>query len=653
MVMVFRVIMIFLTSSAFLAVTGQDFDKLHNDLSGSKGNTKVLALNQIAWEHRKLYPDSCRFYAKWALNEAQSSGNDEGESLALRRLATAHRYLGNLDSAIFYINLSIKIEESAERPFRQGSAFQNKAQLLFLKGDWENALLYYHKAIDLFEAIDSMEHVAKGYNSTGKVHERLGNDSLALLGYTKSLRLRESLKDSAGIANSLLNLSGYYAGTHRFSEAKKALRRSEIIWTQLNNLYEVGRVYGSLGSVFLEMDKLDSAVYYYQKSLEGPYGEKSPFVHCNLGILYMELDKPDSGLIYLKSGLEFARSQQNSFLEKTILENMSQAYEMKGEYKDAFYSYELYKSLEDSISSSKVEIRVREIQEKYDNQKLTSEKLQAQQAQKEEETKNQRLMIAAISLGALLVIAILITTLYKQRLTAKNQMAIKDQEIHRKQLDELVKEKELERVTSLMEGQEKERARIARELHDGLGSLLATVKHHYQTVEDKMDQGQDQFESANRLLDDACVEVRRISHDMASNVLSKFGLIAALQDYVETIASSGAIKLELKVSGVNDRLENSKEIHLFRIVQELVSNVLKHAEATSATIHFTAHQDSLNVLVEDNGKGFDTKEMGQRDGMGMANLGARVAHLEGTLDIDSSLGKGTTVIIEVPTQQNV
>lgn len=616
----------------------------------------VFELADSAWELRKTDPDMSRALAVEMLNEAKRIDFEEGVSLAYRRLSTAHKYLGNSDSALLFIDSSLFMEIAADRPFRLGNVYLNKGRLLQSLSRFIDAISNYQRAVETFEICDSIEYVAKAYSSIGEVHETINDTTAARTNYLKSLKLRKALGNPINLSRSMLNLGIYYSKTGAFKKAKFFVRSYKEVHLRLGikaSAYNVGKANGVLGNICFDMGQLDSAAIYFALDIRSPHGVNSIELKHNLGVLLVSLERPDSALSYLRRSASMASEVGNRRLLATCWENMGSAFELKGDFETALDFERKSRILSDSLLSLSVRTQVKEIQEKYDNQKLTSEKLQAQQAQKEEETKNQRLMIAAISLGALLVIAILITTLYKQRLTAKNQMAIKDQEIHRKQLDELVKEKELERVTSLMEGQEKERARIARELHDGLGSLLATVKHHYQTVEDKMDQGQDQFESANRLLDDACVEVRRISHDMASNVLSKFGLIAALQDYVETIASSGAIKLELKVSGVNDRLENSKEIHLFRIVQELVSNVLKHAEATSATIHFTAHQDSLNVLVEDNGKGFDTKEMGQRDGMGMANLGARVAHLEGTLDIDSSLGKGTTVIIEVPTQQNV
>lgn len=307
-----------------------------------------------------------------------------------------------------------------------------------------------------------------------------------------------------------------------------------------------------------------------------------------------------------------------------------------------FLKYDSLKSVVNALDKTK---SIAHIHEQYDTEKLETENA----LQKRDlETEKRKRMTAVISLVALSIITTLLVTIYQQRLKTKTQLSLKNEELHLQKLDELAKQKELEKITTLMEGQEQERKRIAGELHDGLGSLLATIKHHFEVVEDKMDTNKEEYTKAYSLLDKASEEVRRISHNMASNVLSKFGLVAALQDLCEVVNSSKRLKIILKVTGLEDRLESSAEIHLFRICQELVSNALKHAHASTITLQLTMHKDALNLIVEDNGIGFDTEAIEKKEGMGLENLKARVAHLNGTIEIDSVIDRGTTVVIDVP-----
>ena len=141
-------------------------------------------------------------------------------------------------------------------------------------------------------------------------------------------------------------------------------------------------------------------------------------------------------------------------------------------------------------------------------------------------------------------------------------------------------------------------------------------------------------------------ELRQISHDMAASTLSRFGLEKALKDLRDTIHISGRLSVELSVFGLEQRLERSVEIAVYRIIQELVSNVLKHAKARELSIDVTRSPDRLSVIVSDNGLGFDTTK--PAEGMGLGNVRSRAASLGGKVQVDSSPGVGTTVSVECP-----
>jgi signal transduction histidine kinase len=199
----------------------------------------------------------------------------------------------------------------------------------------------------------------------------------------------------------------------------------------------------------------------------------------------------------------------------------------------------------------------------------------------------------------------------------------------------------------MIAGQEKERQKVANELHDDLGSLMATVKLHFDNV--KVDQKDPAMKNAQKLLDHAYQKIRGMAHAKNSGVMANKGLLSAVKNMAKTINATNALKVTVEDFGLADRMENSLELSIFRIIQELVANIIKHAKASKASIHFTQHEDKLNIIVEDNGQGFDISAVKRlANGMGLGTIEKRIEHLEGSFTVDSVLGKGTSILIDIP-----
>ena len=192
---------------------------------------------------------------------------------------------------------------------------------------------------------------------------------------------------------------------------------------------------------------------------------------------------------------------------------------------------------------------------------------------------------------------------------------------------------------------------MAIDLHDRLGGILSMVKLHFSVVTESLskdDQAHAKFMKASDLLDQATGEVRSISHNLLSGVLMKFGLVPALEDLKDKISQTGKLKVTLYSNELNNVLSAEQELQLYRIVQELISNILKHSQAKEANIQLTKGDESVNLIVEDDGIGFDLKAVNKKTGIGLSNLKARVAKLNGNFHIDSGRGAGTTISIDIP-----
>ncbi len=235
---------------------------------------------------------------------------------------------------------------------------------------------------------------------------------------------------------------------------------------------------------------------------------------------------------------------------------------------------------------------------------------------------------------------------------SKNRMQEKEKEVQAMKLEKVLKDQEIFGIDAMIEGQEKERQRIAADLHDNLGSALATVKLHFQHIKARKDlNGSEQellLQKTDDLLEEAYQKVRGIAHAGNAGVNAQEGLLPSIKNFASKVSIINRLEIDVEEHGMNKRMENSLEITVFRIIQELITNIIKHANATAAVIHLTHHEDAINLMVEDNGNGFDISTIKPSGGMGLHSIQKKIENLGGRVTIDSIVQKGTTVIIDIP-----
>jgi signal transduction histidine kinase len=242
----------------------------------------------------------------------------------------------------------------------------------------------------------------------------------------------------------------------------------------------------------------------------------------------------------------------------------------------------------------------------------------------------------------MLIISLLIYRNYRNR-----------QKLQQAKIEELETEKQLTATEAVLKGEEQERTRLAKDLHDGLGGMLSGIKFSLSNMKENliMTPGNAQaFERSIDMLDSSIREMRRVAHSMMPEVLMKYGLDTAVKEYCNEIGRSGVLRINYQsvgMTGVNP--EQITAVTVYRIVQELVNNSIKHAAAKNVLVqlHFSPKEKQLAITVEDDGKGFDTTLLKQSTGIGWSNIQNRVEFLKGKLDVNSSIGKGTSVLIEI------
>jgi hypothetical protein len=301
----------------------------------------------------------------------------------------------------------------------------------------------------------------------------------------------------------------------------------------------------------------------------------------------------------------------------------------------------LHLTYKDSVAEDEKNTRILDIQTKYETEKKEKENLKLKQ--------NKLWLLIGLAIALLLL-----TTSYFAFRHQKNKKKIllKEKELQEQKLEKLLKNQELSSIDAMIEGQEKERQRIANDLHDNLGSLLATLKLHFHNLKVKKDRLKTEenilFERTDQLIDETYQKVRSMAHAKNAGIKANESLLPAVKNFASKVSLANALVIDVIDDGMEVRLDNALEMTIFRVIQELITNIIKHAHATEANIHLTNHGNFINILVEDNGVGFNTNEVKPQSGMGLYSIQTRIENLEGKVTIESFEGKGTSVIIDIP-----
>ncbi len=218
-------------------------------------------------------------------------------------------------------------------------------------------------------------------------------------------------------------------------------------------------------------------------------------------------------------------------------------------------------------------------------------------------------------------------------------------------ISELETEKKLLATEAVLKGEEQERSRLAKDLHDGLGGLLSGIKYSFQNIKSNLvmtTENHQAFERGMDMLDTSIKEMRRVAHNMMPEALVKFGLDTALKDFCNDINQTAVLQVTYQsIELENVSIDQTTSITIYRIVQELIHNSMKHAAAKTAIVQLSKTDGKISITVEDDGKGFDTVILNHSKGIGWSNIKSRVDFLNGKLDVQSGPGKGTSVHIEL------
>ncbi len=428
------------------------------------------------------------------------------------------------------------------------------------------------------------------------------------------------------------------------------------------DIARLARVYNNKGICHKHLNQEDSAMFYYEKSIDlfskTELNSSISKVKVNIGIAYIDMKHYNKAEKILVQQIDLVKGVD----DKTLVElynALSIVYEKTNKYEKSLKYQKLTHLLRDSIQSEGVKNKIIEYKETYESdirdkdierlkQETSFQKLETENQKAKKENQKLISLVLIILVTALIIVVLFFRRNSKLiRISDKEKFANQENEKNQKILD-LVKNQEITSINSFIEGQEKERNRIAVELHDRLGSLLSTVKLHFSSFEPEIkdEENKKGFNFAIDLLDNSVSEVRAISHNLSKGMITEFGLSHEIENLRDTINTAGIINIKYIIMGETISINPDKEIEIFRIIQEVVTNAIKHSQSDVIFIQQINNGNDISITIEDYGVGFNMKGI-VKNGMGLGNLQNRASKIGAICTIDSIVGQGTTVTIDI------
>jgi signal transduction histidine kinase len=615
--------------------------------------SSLRQLRDVGYDLREM--DST--YSKQLLEEALTKSIAFGETDAItngyRMLGLWYTNFGLRDPALNCQLASLQSAKSNNHLYLVAGANFNIGNIKYWKGEYDSCIDYYLKTAALYDdpKIFNDKNLQEKalqkrksdlYCNMSAVFNTLKNLPKADEYIDKALAIAAEIKNDAAYAFYIQQKADNYFES---GNLEKALR------TRLQHLPELEQgilpktylqgAYQNIAQEYFGLNKMDSSKIFAQKSLQ-----TSEALHIADGIAAanwqlgrIALEEKQFGLaeIYLQKSRGYYLQSPDPAEKKEYFDVMRKLMFAEGRYKEAYGYYENYIGLNDSILNSERTRQFSEREAKYQSEKKDNQIKLQQVSITQKSTINYLLAGAAL---ALLTIGMLMVRNYRHKQTIQQQ-----------RINDLETEKQLTATEAVLKGEEQERTRLAKDLHDGLGGMLSGIKFSMNTMKGNLIMTPDNaqaFERSMDMLDSSIKEMRRVAHNLMPEALVKFGLDTALKDFCNDINLSGALKVNYQSIGLNEAvIDQTTSITIYRVIQELINNAIKHAAATEAIVQVSKTNGRLSVTVEDDGKGFDPAILKNAKGIGWSNIESRIDFLKGKLDINSKEGKGTSVLIEL------
>lgn len=579
------------------------------------------------------------------LQISESENDSQTKVEALKFLGISKQLQGKYDSAIIWYTKTLQLSIDLNDTVNMAKTYLNIAMSYNSKGDFENGVKNALLALKTFEEIDDK-------NGQGRVQNQLGifyfhkNDFKAALDYFEKYNaLAIASRDSGEIVSSMNNMSSALHELGEFDKERQLLKQSIAIQEARGQHIRIGSAYENLGTLYMDTDSLKQAEFYFAKALDSYKINNNTHdiarILLNAGRLKKKQKKYAAAVSDYNQSLKYSRENGYLKLEEEALQKLAFLYEEQGDYKNAYLNYFGFVEVKDSLLNEENQSSINKLMIEFETEKKERQIVQQDLEIAQKTLESRRKTFIIILLIGVIIILLLFSFVVYSRIKIRQERRINEERLKMKQLQ----------MNIVLESQESERKRFARDLHDGFGQLITAVKIMLGQMHDTNEKNErsELALKSNEVLDTMHSQLREIAHNLMPEQLINEGLSTALKEYARRVSRNNDIEIEVNTFGIEKRLNQTIEVNVYRIIQEWINNVIKYSGAKKLTIQLTGYETEINILIEDNGIGFEKEKLTKSSGWGWKNIQSRLEAINGILEIDSHNGiPGTSFIIDLP-----
>ncbi len=631
----------------------REIDSIKQILNTQEPLEQVKSLNELSWYYKNFDVDSSAILARKALLIGYEQSSPEAISLSLNNLANAFQAKGELDSALIYHQESFSIKEELRDSLGMAASKNNIGIAFDEKGDYAKSLENYFEALRIYEErTDDPFDIAMVLGNIGIVYKKQKQYDKVLEYYGRALAIYEEVNSVFGQMVTKGNISSVMLLTSDYEDAIEYASSALEGYKELGYTRYVPYMEHNMAIAYDSLGQLNKASELFQNSIQGHKETNNRYELASslMGLAgnHRKRGNYQSGVQSAREALQVATEiGAKEFISKTQLE-LSKNLALGGDHRSAYQYLLSHGYMKDSLFEEAKTKQIFELQTQYDTEKKEQQiALQdAQLSRNEAQLQlNRTLLIAS---GVTLILAVALALLNRNRIRKKQKIALQQERLNTQDAA----------INATISSQEKERARYARDLHDGFGQMISILNMNLKNLEGspKPHERQKVFDESEKIINEMYDELKSICFDMMPQTLIKNGLVDALNEFAVRVNVSDKILLETNFFGLDERLIPVQEISLYRIAQEWINNILKYSDATKITLQLTMDESEMNMIIEDDGMGFDKNLLINGTGNGWKNIQTRAKLLKGEVELDTRVGqKGNTFVIsskpEIPTEE--
>ncbi len=616
------------------------------------------------------------------------SNKPEHQSIMYSEIASTYKYIGNYDQSISYYQKCINIDSILQDTSGLGKSYSNISLVYSNMGEQETAITYCNKQIKLYEGKDFPD-LHHPINNIGTYYYYLGDYENAVNYMIKALKIREEQNDIIMMGTSYGNISAVFSDMGSYTKALEYGFKCLKAFTDLDNKRYISKVYSNIGGIYENMHSIDTSIYYNNKALQaienvtdlqqkgivtsnlgklylakGEYNTALDYLfkaktikedlgdlgslsvtYNNIGTCYLAMNQYSKSLEYLNVALNMAIENKAKSRQRDVFLSLAAVHSKLNNFQNSYKYQKLFQNLNDSLTGLDKSKQIEELETIYQSEKkdreitaqnleIANAKLKISETELKVSNKNKLIYLLLGGVLSLLFFGLFIMQRNKRKVQQEKDKAI-------------IEEQE-KGLVAVFNAQEEERTRIAKDLHDGIGQQLGAVNLNFQALAKNIISISDDFkpdiDKIKKMIVETGTDVRSISHQMMPRALTKYGLIDALEDMIDISFANSKIECEFEHYNMDKRLPQNIEIGLYRIAQELISNIFRHSNAHKVIIQLMKKEKHCILIVQDDGEGIADKST---DGIGIRNMNSRLTALNGELNLESDSDSGTTAVVKI------